>query len=371
LLAEIKKQKINMDKKISLKFFMIFCLFLTSCKSDDKLPFEEDVFIFKFQTTVDALNLGCGYYSKEKCSDKKKKEIRKIVGAIGIKEQKDMGDKFHQDLTYPISDDKHKAKRVSKIIDKMRPFLNNQELEYNSFILETSDINAFTIPGGNIYLTTGIIDALQSDDELAYVIGHELGHNENGHTKELARLYKYVEIKENGGTWDYLVSLWTQLRSGYCNQSDEIESDITGIYLAYKAGFDPEKALNAMRVLKSLDTPKPKSDIKKWVVDLLRTHPWTDDRENCLRNYVNNAKTLVKCEKIYDEKKGQVNTKNDPLNVREYPNINAKILGVFKKKEEVKILCDCVKQKNGKRFVYAENKKGLIGWVDKAYITKK
>ncbi len=102
----------------------------------------------------------------------------------------------------------------------------------------------------------------------------------------------------------------------------------------------------------------------------MRSHPWSEDRERCVRNYVKNAKAVVKCQKKYARgTQAQVATRRSPLNVRRYPNLQSPVIGQFRRGERVTLLCDCVKQLiNGRQFVWARNADDLVGWVDKKYL---
>src|SRR5665213_321791 len=60
-----------------------------------------------------------------------------------------------------------------------------KDIPYNVKILDTQDINSFTVGGGYIYINEGALDFVQSDDELAGILGHETGHNERRHTVTL------------------------------------------------------------------------------------------------------------------------------------------------------------------------------------------
>ena len=58
----------------------------------------------------------------------------------------------------------------------MAPLTHRPKLEYHFAVLDTPVVNAFAAPGGYIYVTRGILAMMNSESELATVIGHELGH---------------------------------------------------------------------------------------------------------------------------------------------------------------------------------------------------
>ncbi len=335
----------------------------------EPLPEEETLYLFKYKTIVDAHRLQCGYHEQESCSDELKRTIRRRVGPVSTAEQKLIGERIHQEFVHQICDDTNYNVRVEAIVERMRPHLTKTDFDHNIYVLEDDDFFAFTPPGGNIYVSTGLLEQLPTDDELAFIIGHELGHSENDHAAELARFLKYVKLLEEEGSLASLINLiFTQWKASVCNQADELECDIAAVYLMHAAGYDPERAFDVMRLLRQMDDSKPENNLELWLILLGRTHPWSEDRERCVRDYVKNAKTVVKCREKYKRGRGRVVTARSPLNVRKYPSADSEKLGQFRRNEEIRLICDCVKQQNGMQFVYARNEEGLIGWVDKKYI---
>jgi predicted Zn-dependent protease len=349
--------------------FALLALALGWSACGESLPEEEVVYLFKYKTRVDAHRLRCGYHEQEKCSDELKRTIRRRVGPLSVAAQKRLGERMHQELVHLILDDAEYNARVEAIVERMKPFLSKKDFDHNVYVLEDEEFLAFTMPGGNIYVSTGLLMTLPTDDELAFIIGHELGHSENNHTHELAQLIKYIELLENeGGFSNMLDAMWTQLSAAACNQADELECDVAAVYLLHAAGYNPERAFDVTRVLREMDDEKPDDEIERWIMSLMRTHPWSEDRDRCVRDYVKNARTVVKCRQTYKKGRGKVQTKRLPLNVRRHPNPESETLGQFQRNEEIVLICDCVKQQNGMQFVYARNNDGLKGWVDKKYV---
>ena len=70
--------------------------------------------------------------------------------------------------------------KLAMIAGRLTPYLK-RELQYNVKILEMKDPNAFALPGGFTYITTGMLDFLKSDDEIAAILAHEFVHADRAH----------------------------------------------------------------------------------------------------------------------------------------------------------------------------------------------
>lgn len=86
-----------------------------------------------------------------------------------------------------LVDDKAALDRLSAICTVIAPLTQRPGVIYTCKILNLPDINAMTIPGGTIYVTKGLLAAVESDHELAAVIAHEIAHNALLHSERLVR----------------------------------------------------------------------------------------------------------------------------------------------------------------------------------------
>jgi hypothetical protein len=368
-------------------FFLLLgmLLFFYSCQNEPEkisIPEPVDIYAFPFATKVDAHDISCDYEIKEYLSDILKRFVRNHTPELTIKRQKQLGREFHEKhLPAPIVHNHPKEALVKDIVERMKPHLKNPYFDHDVYIVSTPSPNAFTVVGGRIYVTTGLLDRIDVEDELAYIIGHELGHNENYHTKEGGRIISFASDLENdlegqSATLRNILKLIGgitilkahAIASGYFDQPDELESDLAGIYLAYKIGYDPEKALGGIRKLMQWEGAPPEGEFTKILEDLGRTHPWAEDRYQCASDYVRRAKKRVACGKIFETPKpAQVMTRKDPLSIREYPWSQANKQGNAPKDSIVKMVCACDQTDviNGKkgRWIYIQSEDGTLGWV--------
>ncbi|HOQ30630.1 MAG TPA: M48 family metalloprotease, partial [Armatimonadota bacterium] len=82
---------------------------------------------------------------------------------------------------YKVIEDAAQLKRVHQILSALAPVTSRPEVTYRAKILDTEDVNALSLPGGFIYVTKGLLDIVESDDELAGVLAHEIAHNAHRH----------------------------------------------------------------------------------------------------------------------------------------------------------------------------------------------
>jgi predicted Zn-dependent protease len=127
---------------------------------------------------------------------------------------------------------------------------------------EDQTINAFALPGGQIFITRGLLDALQTEGELAAVLGHEVGHVVARHSAEQLAKVRLTEgltgavviasydpdnpSSMRTGQVAALIGRLVNLRYG---REDELESDFLGVCFIRDAGYDPEEMISVMQVL--------------------------------------------------------------------------------------------------------------------------
>ena len=357
---------------------LFLSLLMVGCSVDQKktldLPEEKEFYLFNHGSKVDALSLGCGYREYEKCSDEIKQEVRQEVGSMTVNDQIKLGKYMHEkEIDMPLTQH-DRTKWLEEIVRKMKPAMQRQDLPYNVYTVNSNQFNAFTIPGGNIYVTTEVLERVDNIHELAYIVGHELGHNENDHTKESAILYKYNKLKEQEGVLGRLSMLWTNLRATSCGKADELECDISSMYLLNEAGYDPELALGGIEILREIAQSKSEGFWDDLLFYFFGSHPWSDDRVKCVKNYVREAKVKVACEAIYEDIIGTVVTRNDPLNIWEYPTKRSEKIYPIPRGAQIKVICECTEQpyRPQEQYLYVQysTQEGLSykGWVDQQYV---
>lgn len=153
------------------------------------------------------------------------------------------------------------AKRLIAQVGVFRPEAKNWKWEVN--VVNSDTVNAYCMPGGKIAVYTGIISQLNlTDDELAAVIGHEMAHALREHSREQIsqKIAKQQAIAIGGSllglgsTTQGLVDMASEyVLTLPFSRTMEAESDIIGMELMARAGYNPEGAISIWRKMSALN----------------------------------------------------------------------------------------------------------------------
>ena len=174
---------------------------------------------------------------------------------------------------------------VNDIGNRLWGQVARRDLPYNAKIIDAADINSFTIGGGYIYVNEGLLDFVQSDDELAGVIGHETGHDERRHTVTLPAKAQALNLLFGiAAIFSPIVYRFGQLAEAGIiakqSRADELQADQYGLQLMSRAGYDPESMLTFMQHLGAAE-----ADHSSLVDKYLQDHPGFPDRVKHLLGY--------------------------------------------------------------------------------------
>lgn len=171
-------------------------------------------------------------------------------------------------------------------------------------------INAFALPGGRIYISTGMLNRLDNEAELAIVLGHEVAHVSNRHyARNMGRQMLMSWVKKFlGGTDEAILDAGSFLTSSLTflrmKQGDELEADYYGARYIYNLGYDPAAGVTLTEKLLVLESELPDA-ARAFVL----THPPSQER---VRAMVELLDTLPEREGLVlgeDEYKKAINPK--------------------------------------------------------------
>jgi predicted Zn-dependent protease len=174
---------------------------------------------------------------------------------------------------------------VNGVAEKVWSQVARRDVPYNIKVLDASDINSFTIGGGYIYVNKGLLDFVQSDDELAGVIGHETGHNERRHTLTLPAKAQALNLLFGvASLFSPIIYRFGQIAEAGIiakqQRADELQADQYGLLLMTRAGYDPEAMLSFMQHLGAAENEHD-SAVDKYLAD----HPGFPSRVAHLVGY--------------------------------------------------------------------------------------
>ncbi len=151
--------------------------------------------------------------------------------------------------------------------------------KYNFHLLaDPRVVNAFALPGGQIFITYALFSRLQNEDQLAGVLGHEIGHVVARHSAE--RLAKQQLTQGLTGaavmaSGDYGTAQMAQLIGNAINmkygREQELQSDELGVRFMSKAGYDPYQLIGVMKILEAASGGAKRPEFNS-------THPSPENR---------------------------------------------------------------------------------------------
>jgi predicted Zn-dependent protease len=172
----------------------------------------------------------------------------------------------------------------------------NQSPYYFQFHLlaDPQTVNAFALPGGQVFITVGLLKLLKSEDEVAGVLGHEVGHVVGRHSNEqmakaqlsqgLVNAVVMAGGSDYGMTAGQIAQFVSQMKNTAYGRGDELEADKLGVRFMKRAGYDPHALIRVMEVLKqSADGRAPP--------EFLSTHPDPENRIERIKEAIREIET--------------------------------------------------------------------------------
>ncbi|SLN47228.1 TPR repeat-containing protein YfgC precursor [Roseivivax jejudonensis] len=192
----------------------------------------------------------------------------------------------------PESDDSAFRDTVATLSERLITAAGGDPGAWQVVAFEAPEVNAFALPGGRIGVYRGLYDLAGSPDELAAVIGHEIGHLEADHARErmgnaraqgaLQRLVAFV-LRQSEIEFDeeIMAALGLGLRYGLAlpyGRDQELEADRLGLDIMTDAGFAPDAAIRLWERMEAARPDRPPA--------FLATHPAPGTRIRALREMI-------------------------------------------------------------------------------------
>lgn len=182
--------------------------------------------------------------------------------AMSEKKEIELGQKEHQKVVaqFGIYKDAELATYVDRIGQKIAKESSRPELEYTFTVIDDEMVNAMALPGGYIYISRGLLAHMNTESELAAVIGHEIAHVTEKHAiRNMNRAKGYqamsmlAAILTQQGAVLELGELGSAVLLKGHGREFELEADRVGARFMAKAGYAPDAMLKTIDILKSND----------------------------------------------------------------------------------------------------------------------
>lgn len=215
------------------------------------------------------------------------------AAAISIKEEKRLADELIQFLArhYELIKDPMIVLYVNQVGQRLLSHMPPQPFHYHFYVVNEATYNAFAIPAGHIFVNSGLLAAMESEDQLAGILGHEIAHVTHRHISKRIGRNKKIQLATMAGivagiflganTGDPAAMQSLTIGSAAAGQTaslsysrqDEAQSDQSGLQYMSKAGYDPRELLKILNIIRS----------KQWFGDeqiptYMMTHPALEER---------------------------------------------------------------------------------------------
>ncbi|HSP15902.1 MAG TPA: M48 family metalloprotease [Thermoanaerobaculia bacterium] len=212
--------------------------------------------------------------------------------------------------TYPLTKNDKLQQYVTLVGNTVAAYSARPELEWHFAVIDAAFVNAFSAPGGFIFVTSAALDQMHSEAELAAVLGHEIAHVTQKHIlKEIKRantINAGVEMAKETSGGSFLndemgarVSkiAYEKLFTTGLSRRDEEEADTIGTEIAASAGY---KATEFLTFLEGLAKIEGSSQMRM----LVSTHPTPEDRIQYLRPKLQSDSGVILAERWEEWTKG-------------------------------------------------------------------
>jgi predicted Zn-dependent protease len=210
-----------------------------------------------------AVLLGCGTKTVNPVTGQQERSV------MSEQQEVQTGAQAHQEILkeYGALNNSRVQSYVNDIGQRLAKLSHRANLKWTFTVLDSPEINAFALPGGYVYITRGIMAYLDSEADLAGVIGHEIGHVTARHGAQRATrqqdaalvgllgglLGAVLDAKGGGGIGQQIGQVSQAAAAGYVakyGREQELQADGLGAEYLSRVNYDPRNMIDVIRVLK-------------------------------------------------------------------------------------------------------------------------
>jgi predicted Zn-dependent protease len=214
--------------------------------------------------------------------------------AVSQQQEVQMGQEYSAQIAQqlPLINDPEIVRYINVLGDSIAHVTKRSELDWHFYVVNSPEVNAFAVPGGYVYVNRGLIERASTMDELAGVLGHEIGHVVKRHTVKqmqqqqganigvtLACVLTQVCNNQATGT---AINLGATALFAKFSREDEAEADEEGFKNVVRAGISPKGLVTMFQKLISERKATPGA-VDAWFA----THPMEEDRIADVQGLIN------------------------------------------------------------------------------------
>jgi beta-barrel assembly-enhancing protease len=205
--------------------------------------------------------------------------------AISTQQEVQMGTEYAQQINsqLPIVRDPEVVRYINVLGDSIAKLADERQLDWQFFVVNASEVNAFAVPGGYVYVNRGLVERAQTMSQLAGVLGHEIGHVVRRHSVEQMEKAQGANIGVtlacvltsvcNNQAAAAAINVGGGLVFAKFSRDAERESDEEAVKYVVRAGIDPRGIPEMFRILLDERQRSP-SSVSSW----FSTHPLEEER---------------------------------------------------------------------------------------------
>lgn len=192
----------------------------------------------------------------------------------------------------PLSKSGETVAKVRTIGARIAAVSGRDDFQWEFNVIESDQVNAFCLPGGKVFFYTGILKLMENDDQIATVMGHEIAHALARHGAE--RISMQMVSQTGAQVLGSVLGVPAEYQGLYeqaygiganvgvilpFSRKHEHEADQIGVYLMWKAGYDPNEAVKFWKKMKAAsEGQKPP--------EFLSTHPSDQSRIDAIEAFI-------------------------------------------------------------------------------------
>jgi predicted Zn-dependent protease len=216
--------------------------------------------------------------------------------ACGVSQQQEvqMGQDYSQQINaqLPIVRDAEINRYLNLLGDQIAAKTSRADLDWTFYMVDSREVNAFAVPGGFVYVNRGLVERTSAMDELAGVLGHEIGHVVRRHSIQQMEKQQGAQVGVtlacvltnicNSQVAQAGINIGASAVFAKFSRQDELEADQEAIVNTVRAGINPEGIVSMFQKLINERNSRPSA-----VAGFFATHPLEEDRIQAAQATIN------------------------------------------------------------------------------------